>query len=495
MKILFCASESFPFVKTGGLADVVGSLPKALQQQGAEVAVIIPKYRVIDWNYICSMEHVCHFQMPFGYGSVFCGIDTYEYEGVRYYFIDNLAMFGHDGVYTGDEQEGYRYAFFCLAVLYALPRIQFFPDILHCNDWQTGMVPALLKTRFSNDPDYARIKTVFTIHNLRYQGLFCWNRVGSVLGIDGRYFTPDGLEFYGLLSFMKGGIVYADRVTTVSPSYAEEICTEYYGERLDGLLRARKYSLSGILNGIDTHSYDPKGDLALSDHYSIRNPQVKKVLKQKLQRDLGLAERDVPMISMVTRLTDQKGLDLVQRVLEEILSIDVQFVVVGLGEQKYTDMLRSAQHRHPGAVVLCSVLDEGLARRVYAASDIYLMPSLFEPCGLSQMIAMRYGTIPIVRETGGLKDSVIPYNKYTDEGTGFGFVNYNAHEMLHQIEDATWYWRNDPALWSRLVHRAMKADFSWKASAKQYLALYKNMLGIPVRAPRKKKEPSAQEEA
>ncbi len=493
MKVLFCASESFPFVKTGGLADVVGSLPKALLKQGVDVRVMIPKYRVIDWSYICSMTHVCHFQMPFGNGSVYCGIDSYVFEGVTFYFIDNLAMFGHDGVYTGDEQEGYRYAFFCRAVLDALPKIDFFPDIIHCHDWQTGLVPALLRTQYSADPEYAKIKTVYTIHNLRFQGLFRWDRIGEVLHLDSRYFSQDGLEFYGLLSFMKGGIVYADRITTVSPTYAEEICTEYYGERLDGLLRFRKYSLSGILNGIDTHSYDPKGDLALPDHYSIRNPQVKKVLKRKLQQDLGLAQRDVPMISMVTRLTDQKGMDLVQRVLEEILSIDVQFVVVGLGESKYVNMLRDAQRRHYGAVVLCSVLDEGLARRVYAASDMYLMPSQFEPCGLSQMIAMRYGTIPIVRETGGLKDSVIPYNKYTDEGTGFGFVNYNAHEMLKQIEDATWYWRNDPELWKRLVHRAMAADFSWKASAKKYLALYKNMLGLPVRAPRKKKAPVAAE--
>ena len=488
MKVLFCASECVPFVKTGGLADVVGSLPKELLKQGCDVRVVIPKYRVIDWSYIVSMEHICHFQLPFGDGSVFCGIDSLEYEGVRFYFIDNLAMFGHDGVYTGDEQEGFRYAFFCKAVLGSLPKIDFFPDVIHCNDWQTGLIPALLRMQYSHDPEYAKIKTVYTIHNLRFQGLYCWNRIASVLHLDWRFFNQDGLEFYGLLSFMKGGINYSDRITTVSPTYAEEICTDYYGERLDGLLRARKYSLSGILNGIDTVSYDPKTDPALPDHYSIRNPQVKKVIKQKLQQDLGLAERDVPMLSMVTRLTDQKGLDLVQCVLEEILSLDVQLVVVGLGDSKYTDMLRNAQRRHYGSVVLCSVLDESLARRVYAASDIYLMPSQFEPCGLSQMIAMRYGTIPIVRETGGLKDSVIPYNKYTDEGTGFGFRNYNAHEMLKQIEDATWLWRNDPEMWDRMIHRAMKEDFSWKASAKKYLALYKNMLGLSGRAARRKKD-------
>ena len=488
MKVLFCASECVPFVKTGGLADVIGALPKELKKQGCEVRVMIPKYRVIDWEYIVSMEHVCHYQLPFGNGSVFCGIDTLEYEGIRFYFIDNLAMFGHDGVYTGDEQEGFRYAFFCRAVLDSLPRVDFFPDVIHCNDWQTGLIPALLKTQYANDPDYARIKTVFTIHNLRFQGLYCWGKIADVLHIDGRYFSADSLEFYGLLSFMKGGLVYADRITTVSPSYAEEICTEYYGERLDGLLRARKYSLSGILNGIDTASYDPHTDPALEEHYSIRNPQVKKSLKAKLQKDLGLAERDVPMLSIVSRLTDQKGLDLIACVLEEILALDVQLVVIGLGDQRYTDMLRNAQRRHFGAVVLCSVLDEKLARKVYAASDLYLMPSQFEPCGLSQMIAMRYGTIPIVRETGGLRDSVVPYNKYTDEGTGFGFKNYNAHEMLRQIEDAVWFWRNEPEMWDRLVHRAMKMDFSWKNSAKQYLNLYKYMLGIPLRAPRKKKE-------
>ncbi|MBR0426239.1 MAG: glycogen synthase GlgA [Clostridia bacterium] len=485
MKVLFCASECFPFVKTGGLADVVGSLPKELLKQGCDVRVMIPKYRVIDWSYITAMEHICHYQLPFGDGSVFCGIDSLEYEGVRFYFIDNLAMFGHDGVYTGDEQEGFRYAFFCRAVLDSLPKVDFFPDVIHCNDWQTGLIPALLKMQYANDPDYAKIKTVYTIHNLRFQGLYRWDKISSVLHLDGRYFTPDGLEFYGLLSFMKGGIIYADRITTVSPTYAEEICMEYYGERLDGLLRARKYSLSGILNGIDTHSYDPHTDLALPEHYSVRNPRVKKSIKTALQKELGLAERDVPMLSIVSRLTDQKGLDLIACVLNEILSLDVQFVVVGLGEQRYTDMLRDAQRRHPGAVVLCSVLDEQLARRVYAASDLYLMPSQFEPCGLSQMIAMRYGTIPVVRETGGLKDSVIPYNKYTDEGTGFCFMNYNAHEMLYQIEDAVRYWRNDPEMWNRLVHRAMKEDFSWKASAKKYLALYKNMLGLSARARKK----------
>ena len=487
MKVLICASECVPFVKTGGLADVVGSLPKELLKQGCDVRVMIPKYRVIDWSYIANMEHIAHYQLPFGNGSVFCGIDTIEYEGVRFYFIDNLAMFGHDGVYTGDEQEGFRYAFFCRAVLDSLPKVDFFPDVIHCNDWQTGLIPALLKTQYALDPEYAKIKTVYTIHNLRFQGLYCWNRIADVLHIDGRYFTSDALEFYGLLSFMKGGIVYADRVTTVSPTYAEEICTDYYGERLDGLLRSRKYSLSGILNGIDTGSYDPHTDPALSEHYSVRNPQVKKSLKAKLQKDLGLPVREVPMLSIVSRLTDQKGLDLIARVLPEILSLDVQLVVLGLGDQKYTDMLRDAQRRFPGEVVLCSVLDEQLARKVYAASDMYLMPSQFEPCGLSQMIAMRYGTIPIVRETGGLKDSVIPYNKYTDEGTGFGFRNYNAHEMLKQIEDAVTYWRNDPEMWSRLVHRAMKEDFSWKASAKKYLALYKEMLGLTVRAPRKRK--------
>lgn len=493
MKILFCASECVPFVKTGGLADVVGSLPKELVKQGCDARVMIPKYRVIDFAYITAMEHVCHFQLPFGDGSVYCGVDTLLIDGVRFYFIDNLAMFGHDGVYTGDEQEGYRYAFFCRAALDALGKIDFFPDVIHCNDWQTGLIPALLKTQYANDPEYAKIRTVYTIHNLRFQGLYCWDRLARVLHLDWRYFSADGLEFYGLLSCMKGGINYADRITTVSPSYAEEICTEYYGERLDGLLRARRYSLSGILNGIDTESYDPKTDPALSVNYSIRNTQLKKLLKAELQKDLGLEERDVPMLSIVSRLTDQKGLDLIARVLTEILSLDVQLVVLGLGEQRYTDMLRDAQRRFPGMIVLCSVLDETLARRVYAASDMYLMPSQFEPCGLSQMIAMRYGTIPIVRETGGLKDSVVPYNKYTDEGTGFGFRNYNAHEMLKQIEDAVGYWRNDPEMWKRLVHRAMKEDFSWRVSAKQYYALYKSMFGVPARAARRKKPAASKE--
>lgn len=478
MKVLLCASECVPFIKTGGLADVVGSLPKSLKALGVDVRVILPKYRLIDYKYVSRMEHVCNFHMQFGMQATYCGIDTLEEEGVRFYFVDNLAMFGGDTVYSGDEQEGVRFAFFCRAVLESMPKIGFFPDVLHCNDWQTGLIAPLLREKFRNLEGYRDIRTVFTIHNLRFQGLFDWSRINSVLGLGNECFTPDRLEFYGLLSCMKGGIVFSDRVNTVSPTYAEEIRTAYFGERLDGLLRARQNVLSGILNGIDVASYDPKTDPALALHFSKEDPSNKKRLKVQLQQELGLPKKDVPMIAMVTRLTSQKGLDLINCVFDDMMRMDIQFVVVGLGDAFFERALRDAVYRYPDRVAVRNELNEQLARRVYAAADMYLMPSQFEPCGLSQMIAMRYGTIPIVRETGGLRDSVQPYNQYTDEGTGFSFANYNAHEMLYTVERAVGYWYEDRAMWARLVRRAMEADFSWNASAKTYLRLYEDLVGV-----------------
>ena len=493
MKVLFCASECVPFVKTGGLADVVGSLPKALLASDVDVRVVLPKYRQIDYYYVSQMEHVAHFNLQFGSYRVFCGVDTLLLDGVRFYFIDNLAMFGGDQIYTGDEQEGFRFAFFCRAVLEMLPYIDFYPDVLHCHDWQTGLIPVLLHEQYHSIAPYAAIQTVFTIHNLRFQGLFDWTRINSVLGLNEGYFSPDNLEFYGLLSFMKGGLVFANRITTVSPTYAEEIRTGYYGERLDGLLRARQGVLSGILNGIDAVSYDPATDIQLCAHYSSKALANKKLVKAALQEELGLEKRDVPIIALVTRLTAQKGLDLLTCVLNDLMQMDVQLAIVGMGDKYFQDVLRDAHHRYPSRIAIRYELNEGLARRVYGGSDLYLMPSQFEPCGLSQMIAMRYGTIPIVRETGGLKDSVAPYNQYTDEGVGFSFHNYNAHEMLGVLRTAVDYWFGDKAMWTRLQKRAMDADFSWSASAKQYDALYRDMLGMPKPSPRvpRKRTPKA----
>ena len=479
MKILFCASECFPFIKTGGLADVVGSLPKDLAAQGAEVSVMIPKYQQIEEYWILKMEHVCHFNLQFGSYSVFCGVERITQDGVNYYFIDNLAMFGGEKIYTGNEEDGFRFAFFCRAVLESFKHMGYYPDVIHCNDWQTGLVPVLLNDQYRQLDEYRGIRTVYTIHNLKFQGIFDWHRINSVLGLNEGYFSPNNLEFYGLLSFMKAGLVFANRITTVSPTYAEEIRTGYFGERLDGLLRARQNVLSGILNGIDTLSFDPSTDMHLSTHYSVADPSGKKLCKTALQEELGLERRDVPLIGMVSRLTAQKGLDLITCVLNDIMRMDVQMVIIGTGDAYFENAFRDAQYRFPGRFVCCLRHDEAIARKTYAACDMYLMPSQFEPCGLSQMIAMRYGTIPIVRETGGLRDSVLPYNWYTDDGNGFSFHDYNAHDMLHVLEHAVGYWYDDKPMWERLMKRAMKTDFSWAASARKYMELYRNLLGLP----------------
>lgn len=477
MNVLFCASECVPFVKTGGLADVAGSLPKALHTDATKLRVVLPKYRLIPYSYLCSMEHVTDFTVLMGSQSVYCGVDSMVVEGIRYYFIDNLALFGGETVYTGDRQEGYRYAFFCRAVLEMMKRLDYFPDILHCNDWQTGLIPVLLKNQYKQDSRYSHIKTVFTIHNLRYQGLYDWGEMNRVLGLEERLFNSEELEFYGCLSFMKGGIVFADKITTVSPSYADEIQCPYYGERLDGLLRKYSYRLSGILNGIDTELYDPERDPELKVSFSKDNRRGKVTQKAALQQECGLElKADTPLMSMITRLCAQKGLDLVEAVLDDIMRQDIQLLFLAKGEPHYEDFIRYAQRKYPGRVAAKVELNEGLAHRVYAGSDMFLMPSQFEPCGLSQLIALRYGAIPIVRETGGLRDTVIPFNVYTDGGNGFSFASYNAHEMLYTVERACGYYQNK-ALWQRLTDRAMASDYSWKQSAKAYNKLYNEMMG------------------
>ena len=477
LKVLLCASEAMPFIKTGGLADVVGALPVALNQAGLDVRVILPKYRLIPNTYICSMEHVTDFTILMGSDRVYCGIDTIVENGIRYYFVDNLALFGGDQVYTGNQDEGYKFAFFCRAILECLPRIGFFPDVLHGNDWQCGLLSVLLRSQYSMDPRYLAIRTVYTIHNLKFQGLFDFHWLNTYLGLSESDFTTDKLEFYGLLSCMKGGIVYSDRVTTVSPTYAEEIKSAYFGERLDGLMKKRQNVLSGILNGIDTDAYDPENDRFLRVTFSADNRRGKALLKADLQQECGLEVRpEAAVIGFIARLTAQKGLDLIERVLDDIMRQDVQLVFLGKGDQHYEDFIRTAQWKYPGRVAARIEMNEALAHRVYAGTDMFLMPSQFEPCGLSQMIAMRYGSIPIVRETGGLRDSVQPFNVYTDEGNGFSFSNYNAHDMLYTIERAVGYF-HDEALWDRLVKRAMHTDFSWHRSALVYKKLYTELMG------------------
>lgn len=478
MNVLYAASECVPFIKTGGLADVAGSLPIELNRQGADVRVVLPNYRRVSALWGERMETVCEFSVLLGMRSMYCGVKSLKENGVTYYFIDNEEMFGVDAIYGDGLQEGYRFAFFSRAVAEMLRRIDFKVDVLHLNDWQTGLIAAMLRTQYYDDPKLSRIRIVYSIHNLRYQGIFDWESMNAVLGFDGRLFTSEYLEFYGCLSCMKAGLVFADHISTVSPTYANEIRTAYYGEQLDGLLRHRGESVSGILNGIDRTLYDPATDKWLTHHYSADDLAGKKKQKELLQREMGLPVReDVPIISMITRLTSQKGLDLVERVLPDILRMDVQLVLLGDGEKRFVDMLNWAAWRYSAQVGTYIGMNVGLANRIYAGSDMFLMPSQFEPCGLSQMISLRYGTVPIVRETGGLRDSVVPYNKYTDEGTGFSFANYNAHEMLFTLERAVQYYYEDKPMWSRLVRRGMEQDFGWGASAEKYLALYETLAG------------------
>ena len=477
MKILFAASECVPFIKTGGLADVMGSLPVALSKLGADARVILPKYHVVDEYWKSRMEHVTSFEVLFGWETKFCGVETLTDNGVTYYFIDNEEFFSADSIYGDGEDEGYRFAFFCRAVLEALPRIGFFPDILHCNDWQTGLVPALLKTQYQENADYRAIQCVFSVHNLKYQGIFNWKDMAGRLGLDERYFSPSYLEFYGCLSFMKGGLVFSEYVLTVSPTYAAEIKTPYYGENLDGLLRARYSTVSGILNGLDYLIYDPATDRFLAAHYTPEDLTGKRESKALLQKECGLDIReDAPLVGMIARLSPQKGFDLIKRVLDDVMRQDLQMVFLGKGDREFVDMLNWANWRYPRRLHARIDLDEGLAHRIYAGSDMFLMPSQFEPCGLSQMIALRYGSIPIIRETGGLKDTIVPYNQYTDEGNGFSFANYNAHEMLFTIERAVGYYYNDKPMWARMQQRGMHDDFSWTHSATEYMSLYDRLL-------------------
>ena len=478
MKILFAASECVPYVKTGGLADVVGALPRQLKKLGAEVRVILPLYRDVNVKFRSKMEHVTYFYVNLGWRRQYCGIEMLQQDGVTFYFIDNEFYYNRPAVYGWGGDEGERFAFFDKAVLEALPLIDYKPDILHCHDWQTGLIPMLLKRQYGALPFYQGIHTVFTIHNLQYQGVFGMDYVEDLLGFGWDAYTSDKLEFFGAASFMKGGLVYADELTTVSPTYAGEIQTAYYGERLDGLLRARRDSLTGILNGIDTDDYNPAKDENLPETYnSVSYAKHKAANKEDLQRSLGLEVRpDVPLIGMVSRLSSQKGLDLVERVLPEIMNLDVQLVVLGMGEEKYVNLFNWAAHRFEGKVISRNQMDNALAHKIYGACDMFLMPSAFEPCGLSQMIALRYGTVPIVRETGGLKDTVAPFNHLSGEGVGYTFYSYNAHDMLDAVSRAVDCYRNEPKAWRKVIQNGMRGDYSWGGSAKKYMELYQMLI-------------------
>jgi starch synthase len=469
MNVLFVAAECTPFIKTGGLADVIGSLPKELNRQGTPTRVMLPKYGDIPQTYRNQMRPVAQLTVSVGWRRQYCGIEELVLDGVHYYFIDNEYYFKRPGIY-GFYDEAERFAFFCRAVLESLPHLGFRPDLLHGHDWHTGMVSVLLKTQYQSNPFYQNIRTVFTIHNLKYQGNFPYGILGDLLGLDDTYFTSDKLEFYGDVSFLKGGLVYSDLLTTVSKTYALEIQTPYYGERLDGLLRTRRKSLFGILNGLDYDEYNPETDPHL--YVPATAPNWKKQNKTALQQELGLPVReDIPVIGIVSRLVQQKGFDLIAHVIEEILRLNLQLIVLGTGEERYEHLFRYVQQRRPEKVSVKIGFHEGLARKIYAASDLFLMPSLFEPCGISQLIALRYGTVPIVRETGGLVDTVLPYNRYTGEGNGFSFRHYNAHDMLdtiHRALDA--YHKHN--VWLSIIENGKAFDYSWQKSASEYRKLY-----------------------
>ncbi len=478
MKILFTASECVPFIKTGGLADVVGALAPVLAGQGHDVRVILPLYGAVPREYVDQMTHVLDFEVELGWRRQYCGIEKLERDGVTWYFMDNKYYFGRPYIYGlgGDEYE--RFGFFCRGVLNALPMLDFQPDVIHAHDWQSGMVPALLKIQYAHLPFFTNVKTVFTIHNLQYQGVFGIREVQDVLGLGDGLWTGDKLECFGCANFLKAGLVYSDVITTVSPSYSEEIQTAYYGERLDGLLRARKADLFGVLNGIDMVDYDPAHDVRIAAPYSADDLSGKAVCKQALQESLGLeVNPDIPIIAMVGRLSSQKGLDLVDYVIGDLLNQNVQLVVLGMGESRYVNLFSWAEGAYPGKVAARFAMDHALAHQIYAGADMFLMPSQFEPCGLSQLISLRYGAVPIVRETGGLRDTVLSYNEYTGDGNGFSFFNYNAHDMLNTINRAIRFYHQDKAVWSRLMKRGMTGDYSWTNSAAKYTELYRALVG------------------
>lgn len=474
MKVLFVTSEAAPFIKTGGLADVSFALPKALHEKGIDVRIIMPKYEDISDDFKSKMSQIATYGVSVGWRNQYCGLQYLTYAGIPVYFVDNEYYFKRHGCY-GYFDDGERFAYFCRAVMESVKYMDdFYPDIIHCNDWQTGMVPLYLSEIYRKRLEFSNAKSVYTIHNLKYQGRFSRSVLEDLLGIGSEYFCEDKIKFYDGISFMKAGIVFADKITTVSKTYAKEIQTAYYGEGLDGLLRQKSGKLVGITNGIDYSGNDPKTDKYIVN-YGISTLNNKAVNKEALQQLAGLQiNPNIPIIAMVTRLVKQKGIDLVARVIEDILKLNVQLVVLGTGDHDYQDFFEYYAYSYPSKITSFIQFNDELASKIYAGSDILLMPSLFEPCGLSQMIAMSYGTLPLVRETGGLSDTVIPYNEFTGEGNGFSFTNYNAHDMLNVIEYAVSCYQ-DKKVWNNLVKNAMRTKYEWKTQADEYLKIYREI--------------------
>ncbi len=478
MKLLYVTAECWPFMKTGGLGDVSYALPKALKKEGVDVRVIMPKYSTIPSYLKDKFKPEAELSVKVGWRNQYCGIESMELDGVKFYFIDNEFYFKRNdqpSIYGhGDDAE--RFAFFCNAVLSAIEKLNFYPDIINLNDWHTGMIPLLLKENYSYLKKYKDIKTVYTIHNLQYQGIFSKDVLGDVFDISYDYFYNGDVEFHGNINFMKAGIVFADKVTTVSKTYVDEIQTEFYGEGLDGLLKSRSYKLEGILNGIDYDLNDPATDKDIFVNFDDNSIEKKVQNKIKLQELLGLeVNPNIPLIGIVSRLNSQKGLDLINYMMPEIMSENLQMVVLGTGEHQYQSMFNYYNSHFSNKLSARITFDATFAQQIYAGCDIFLMPSLYEPCGIGQMLAMRYGAIPVVRETGGLKDTVTPYNKFTGEGNGFSFANYNAHEMFFTLKNAIRLYQ-DKSIWNNLILNAMKTDNSWKKSAQHYIRIFKALI-------------------
>ena len=478
MKVLFAASEAHPFIKTGGLGDVMGALPQSLTELGVEARVVIPKYKNIKDELKQNLQFIKWFTVPVGWRNQYCGVFQYKYKDVVYYFIDNEYYFNRDGLY-GYYDDGERFAFFNRAVLEFIKEIDWKPDIINCNDWQTGMVPVLLNLEYKNNEFYSNMKTVFSIHNLLFKGSFVPNVLPELFGYDYMPLTNGSVELNGSVSFLKGGINYSDQITTVSNTYAEEIKTQQYGEGLDGLLRCKSDFLKGLVNGIDYEEFDPEKDNLIFKNFTWDSISDKVENKLSLQKELGLPQRaETPMIGLISRLTHQKGCDLIVSIIDRLLQKDIQFVVLGTGDYWYEETFKNLQYRYPDKVSANIKFDNSLAHKIYAATDMFLMPSLFEPCGLGQLIALRYGSIPIVRETGGLKDTISPYNKYTGIGNGFGFKNFNSNELMQIIEYALTIY-DDKDAWNNIIRQAMDSDNSWEKSAMQYKLLYEDVVKRP----------------
>ncbi len=477
-KILYVASESVPFIKTGGLADVVGTLPKTFDKEKYDVRVVLPGYTCIPDKFRDAMTEVTHFQMDLSWRTQYVGVKELVLDGITFYFIDNLYYFTGEKPYGDMSEDIEKFAFFSKAALAILPVIDFQPDIIHCHDWQAGLVPVYLKTVFAGQNFYRNIKTVFTIHNLKFQGITDAARMMDITGLHSDLFTDTLMGGNNCGNMLKGGLTFSDKINTVSETYAEEIQTAFFGERLDGLLRYRSADLSGIVNGIDYDSYNPLTDTAIAQGYDVNSfVEGKKVNKEALQAEVGLpVDANKFVIGIISRLTDQKGLDLVNAVMNEICNIDLQFVILGTGEEQYENMFQYYAGQYPDKVSANIFYSDPLSKKIYAGVDALLVPSLFEPCGLTQLMSLRYGTVPIVRETGGLKDTVQAYNKYEQTGNGFSFANYNAHELLFQIESAADVFYNDKDSWNAIVERGMNMDYSWNTSALVYADLYESML-------------------